>query len=228
MTDDLDLQMLADIPDPFPGSRTSPANSPARAPAVSSPDRSRVRARRMWAGAAAVLYAAAWPMFVSRRPDLLSAPASVLALGLAVPLVAVVLALIAAVGTGERGLGEPQARLMTLLVASPAAFVALTLLTAPAALTDGFWPRALGCMRVTAVLAAGPVALGVVAFRRGFVVASGWRGAGVGVACGALAAAVMSLVCPIGEAWHLLAGHGAMILFAGLGGAVSGRYLCRA
>ena len=75
-------------------------------------------------------------------------------------------------------------------------------------------------MAVTGLLALGPLALGLWAFRRAFAAAAGWRTAAVGVAAGGLAAATMSLACPITTAAHVIVGHGLAMIVAGLAGAL--------
>ena len=49
-----------------------------------------------------------------------------------------------------------------------------------------FWRHAAGCMTVTAILALGPMALGLWAFRHAFAAAAGWRTAAIGWPAGAL------------------------------------------
>jgi hypothetical protein len=226
---DVDLERFAEIPDPFADAATAPLLRVDPKPSVRSPTRSHVRMLRSIAAGAAILYDAAWPAIVERRKDLGSVSPSALALGLAIPLVAGALAMSTVGRPGDRGLGEPKARLLTLVIASPVVFAVATLLTAPDAVEgDRFWRQAFGCALVTALLAAGPLTFGVLAFRRAFAAASFWRTAAVGVASGALAAATMSIACPIGSAGHVLLGHGSMMVFAGVVGAVWGHRVCRA
>ncbi len=223
MNEDFDLNRLADIGDPFAEDARAPIRPADRTrlpPAGSSPTRSGVRTRRSIALAAALFCDAAWLVFRERRPDLASASAWSLALGIAIPLGASVLALSAAVRNGPRGLGAPAARVAALAVAAPLLFALATALAAPADAGDPrFWRHAAGCMAVTAILALGPVALGLWAFRHAFPAAAGWRTAAVGVAAGALAASTMSLACPITSAAHVILGHGVvMIVTAVVGG----------
>jgi hypothetical protein len=56
------------------------------------------------------------------------------------------------------------------------------------------------------------------ALRHAFAAAARWRFAAAGVACGALAATTMSVVCANGNAAHVLLGHGTFMLVAGLAG----------
>jgi hypothetical protein len=63
------------------------------------------------------------------------------------------------------------------------------------------------------------------AFRRAFVAASTLRSAVLGVACGALAASTMSIVCPHEGALHVLLGHGTMMVVGGILGALVGRHI---
>jgi hypothetical protein len=229
MTDDFDLDRLAEIPDPFAGSARSPERRVSPAQMARSPGRTRRRTLRVVAAAGALLCDAAWVALVERRPDLASVPSSRLAFGLAIPLAAGALALSAITRRGQIGLGETKARVVTLAIASPALFAAATVLVTPAEPPDAlFWRHAAGCIVVTALLVVGPLTLGVLAFRRAFAMASVWRTAALGVASGALAAATMTLVCPIGSASHIILGHGTMMVIAGAIGAMLGRRACRA
>jgi len=54
------------------------------------------------------------------------------------------------------------------------------------------------------------------------------RRAALGVACGGLAAASMSLCCFHREMLHVLIGHGSMMLVGGVAGALLGRRFTRA
>jgi hypothetical protein len=83
-------------------------------------------------------------------------------------------------------------------------------------------------MAITSALAAVPLALGVWAFRRSFVVSSRWRGACIGTAAGALAAATMSLLCSTDGVGHVLLGHGIMMVVGAAAGAVFGAKVMRA
>jgi hypothetical protein len=229
MNDDLDLQRLAEIPDPFAQAGQSPLRQLSPDRAIQSPARSRVLALRALALAAMVLYDVAWPVLVERRPDLRSVPPLELALGLVIPLASAALAATAFGRQGNRGLGEPTARLLMLVIASLALFAAGTLIFAPENAAGGrFWRQAAGCLLVTAVLAAGPLALGALAFRRAFAAASVGRSAALGVAIGALAAATMSIACSNSSAGHVLVGHGAIMLLAGAVGALLGRRILQA
>ncbi len=229
MRRDLDLGRLAEIPDPFadsvepPECRLNPANMAA------SPSRHHLSAVRAAAVGGAVAFDGAWVLFIERRPDLRSIPAVQLAVGLAVPLIAALVAVAAVARRGEFGLGEPKARTVTMAVASAALFAVATAALAPPSLADDlFWRRAVGCMMVTGLLAIGPLALGIFAFRRAFVAASASHAGALGTASGAFAAATMSLVCPINGASHVIVGHGATIVVAAVVGAALGRRICRA
>jgi hypothetical protein len=48
------------------------------------------------------------------------------------------------------------------------------------------------------------------------------------MACAALAAASMSILCSVGSPAHVLVGHGGMIAVAGIAGALAGRRLGQA
>jgi hypothetical protein len=229
MSDDRDLSRLAEIGDPF-ADDASVAVAPRLARAMApSPTRGHVRTVRTIAFASAFLYDAAWVLIKEARPDLVTLPWTAIALGLAIPLAGAVLALTAATRPGARGLGLPAARIAGLATVAPTIFVVTALLAAPPPVEDAlFWHHVLGCMAVTALLAVGPLGLGLWAFRRAFVTAAAWRTAAVGVACGSLAAATMSLACPHSAPWHLILGHGTVMLIAGLAGALLARSFGRA
>jgi hypothetical protein len=229
MSGKLDLRPLDDIPDPFAGAASSPIRPMEARSMPDSPPRSRVEAARAVALAAALLFEASWLVAIERRPDLSSLSPGRLAAGLLVPFGASAIALWAAARPGPRGLGEPVERLAIAAAVSPAFFIVFTLLGAQTDSHDGaFWRHSTHCAMTAAFLAAGPLALGAWALGRSFVAASRWRAAALGMACGALAAATMSLACPIDSALHVLVGHGSMILIGGLAGAIFGRWRVRA
>lgn len=228
------LDDLARIPDPFADAsapwlgRRPPVLGAAGSAARST--RSMRRQLRYAAAAAALLYEIAWVVFVERRADLAALPASRIALGLVIPWVALAAALRAAVQRGSIGLGASANYLKACLLLSPCFFAVATWLVAPHAPAGSAalsWNRTAVCASVTGMLTAVPLGLGVLAFRRAFVAASTWRAALLGVACGALAASTMSIVCQDGRALHVLLGHGTMMICGGLLGAFFGRHVAR-
>jgi hypothetical protein len=230
MNDDFDLKQLADIGDPFADHARAPVRPMDRERALRerSPTRARLRALRAFALALALAYDAAWLVFHERRADLAAASVGSLVLGLAIPLTAAALGLGAAVRSGPRGLGAPAARIMVLALGGPVLFAAATLLAAPPEAGDLlFWGHAAACMGVTGLLALGPLALGLWAFRHAFAAAAGWRTAAIGVAAGGLAAATMSLACPITTSAHVIVGHGLVMIVGGLIGALLAPALAR-
>jgi hypothetical protein len=227
--DPLELDRLGDIPDPFAGAAGAPVGAPAPRGMPPSPSRGRVRALRAGALAAALVCEALWVSTWEHRVDLASAPRVGLALGLGIPLVAGAVALGAAARRGGLGLGESSRRLAAFVAASITVFVAGTMMFAPPDTeAAGFWSHAVRCMAVTAVLAAAPLALGVWAFRHAFVASTRWRGAGIGTAAGALAAATMSVVCSSDGVVHVLVGHGLMMVVGAAAGALLGGRVMRA
>lgn len=91
-----------------------------------------------------------------------------------------------------------------------------------------FADRALRCVVQAGVLGAVSLGVFALAFRNAFATASTWRTAAIGVACGALAATTMSLACFHREAMHVIVGHGWMIVAGGIAGAIVGRRFTRA
>jgi hypothetical protein len=232
MNDDLDLKQLDDIGDPFAGEAAAPARPMTVAtlpePVRSSPTRPRVRALRWAALIVAVAIDAVWVAVHEHRPDLGTAPATQIVLGLLVPAVAGLLAL-AAVRSGPRGLGLPTQKLSALLAAGALLFLVGTIVTAPSAAPEpDFWAHAEHCMKATLGFTLIPLALGLWAFRRSFAAAATWRTAAIGAAAGALAATVMSVACSVTSAPHVLLGHGLMMLVAGVVGAVVAPLVARA
>jgi hypothetical protein len=227
MSDDLDLKRMAEIPDPFAG--PSRVTAPERIhPASASPTRSQVRKRRAIAAAAVVAYEVGWVLVVERRPDLGQLPAWSIALGLVIPLAAAALALVAVTGAGKRGLGAPASWLAGLTLMPPPLFALATLVVGPLDAGEGhFWNLAARCMGITLLLTTGPLVLGAVVFRHAFAAAAVWRTAALGVACGAMAAATMSLACWHVGALHAIVGHGTMMLVGGIVGALLGRRVTR-
>jgi hypothetical protein len=227
MSDELDLKRMAEIPDPFAGPSRGPAPKGVQ-PAGSSPTRSQVRSKRLIAAAAVVAYEVGWILVVERRRDLGQLPAWTIALGLIIPLAAAALALAAVTGAGKRGLGAPASWLAALTLTPPALFALATLVAGPMDAGEGhFWNLAVRCMGVTALLTAGPLALGAVVFRHAFAAAAVWRTAALGVACGAIAAATMSIACWHVGSLHAIVGHGTMMLVGGIAGALLGRHATR-
>src|SRR6202035_5117615 len=129
MSDDLDLERMTEIPDPF---RPSQGQASERVqPAGASPTRRQVRRNRVIAAAAALAYEVGWVLVVERRRDLGQLPAWTIALGLVIPLAAAALALVAVTGPGRRGLGAPASWLAGLTLLPPALFAVATLVTEP-------------------------------------------------------------------------------------------------
>jgi hypothetical protein len=232
MSDDLDLRRLRQIPDPFAAldpfaSALPPPMEPP--PGGAWPTRADRARRRFLAAAAALAYEAGWVVLVERRRDLGTLAPSRIALGLLIPLAASILALGAVSGKGRRGLGVTAPRLAALCTLPPMLFVAATFATSPSDTDAGhFWDIAVRCIGVTALLTGAPLALGALVFRHAFVAAATWRTAALGVACGGLAAAAMSLACWHGSALHIVIGHGTMMLVGGVAGALLGRRITRA
>jgi hypothetical protein len=226
-SDDLDLARLAEIPDPYAAPAPLRAAAPRALPP--SPPRARVLGLRAGALGLALLSEVVWTALVEHRADLGTASRASLALGLAVPLAAAVVALVAASRRGALGLGEPATRLAGLVGVSLAVFMVGTALAAPAdAEAAGFWGHTLRCALVTAVLSAAPLALGLGVFRHAFVSSARLRSAGIGVAAGALGAATMSIVCSTDGVAHVLLGHGTMMIAGGLAGLLLGRKVTQA
>jgi hypothetical protein len=227
MNDDLDLRCLREIPDPFaPSELPSSMGAPPQGASPTRADRAR---RGVLAAAVVLAYQVGWVIVVERRRDIATIPTWTLALGLLIPLAASTLAFSAVSARGPRGLGVPAPWLAVLCTLPPVLFGVVTLATSPPDADAGhFWDLAIRCMGVTTLLTAGPLALGAWIFRHAFAAASTWRTAALGVACGGLAAATMSLACWHSGALHIVVGHGMMMLLGGAAGTLLGRRITRA
>jgi hypothetical protein len=224
MNDDFDIDRIAEVPDPLAGVTDWPLPPRSAGAPAASPSRSRVGAMRVTALGAALLYELGWIAVMSKRSDLSSISAARLLTELSIPLGAALIALFAAAAPGDRGLGSPKGRLMTLALLAPIVFALATVVSAPADVdTEAFWPHAFRCFFWTVLYTAGPVALAAWAFRRSFAAAAGLRAAALGIACGALGAATMTLVCSTGTPAHVLVGHGGMMLVGAALGGLLGR-----
>jgi hypothetical protein len=227
MNDDLDLQGLGQIPDPFGDSPVSPLPNKAP-PRGSSPTRADARRSRSISALAVVLFEVGFVVAIERRGDLGVLPLWTIVLGLAVPLAAAALALGAVRGRGRRGLGVSTSWLVPLSTLPPVLFAVATLVANPPDTEGRFWDLAVRCMGLTALLTAIPLALGAFVFRHAFVAASVWRSTALGVTCGAIAAATMSIACWHSGALHVVVGHGTMMIVGGAIGALLGRRITRA
>jgi hypothetical protein len=226
-----DLDRIHDVPDPLADledeldARPLP---PLRAVAVASPTRSNVANLRAFALGAALLYELLWLLVMHKRDDLHTLGPVKLLLEASIPVGTALLALTAAAAPGARGLGEPKARLATLVILAPALFVAgvIALSSAtPVGETDtgSFWMHCLRCFAWTSLYSAGPMVFAGWAFRRSFVVAPAWRTAALAIACGGVGAATMTFVCSVGTPAHVLLGHGGAMFVAAIVGALAGR-----
>jgi hypothetical protein len=224
MKDDLSPLQMADVPDPAANIAALPL--PPRPTPLwrRAPTRSQLAAKRVIALVATLAYEVGWIAIMNKRDDLYTMPRGTLALELAIPLVTVILAVDAAASAGDRGLGLPKARLTASTLIAPAVFVLATIAFGPSVVDpDPFWPHSLRCLFWTALYSAGPLALATWAFRRSFLVVPAWRTAALAMGCGASGAVTITVVCSVGSAAHVLVGHGAVMLIAGLAGAAFGR-----
>lgn len=224
---DPDLDRLLDIPDPYAdlGHDAPPQVVNQELPA--SPTRAGVHRLRIIALACALLYEAGLLALAGLRPDLSSLPPAILAVGTLAPLASAMLALILAERTGKSGVGSAGLRVAAVLLVPLGLFGLSTFLSAHGAIVlsgRAYWSATAMCVMATAVLAAGPLVLAIIAFRRAFASAAGWRTAALGVACGAVAAAAMNLRCAVDGQLHLLLGHGAALVVAGVVGLSLARF----
>jgi hypothetical protein len=224
-----DRDRFLDIPDPLSKSQTTPPPMPPL-PARKSPTRAERKRSLTLVVGAAVVYQIVWLALVEHRADLASSSTSLLMLGVVAPLALAAMTASAALKRGAHGLGASVSGLGAAVVAAPVLF-ALSALVIASRMTDEtapFWDRAVRCIAVTCALTAPPMTMLTLVFRRAFVAAAAWRSAALGVACGALGAATMTLACSHGEALHVIVAHGSMMIVGGGLGALIGRTLTRA
>ncbi len=225
----MDLDRLADIPDPAAGLAAVPLPPRRFDPPAHAPTRVRVRAGRTYAFVAALAYTAILLALFNKRADLFSVPGRTLLLEAAIPLAACALAFAIGVAPGRSGVGESRGMLVGAAIAVPALFAVTTCLVGPADFDpEPFWGHGLRCLLVTGLFTLGPLGLAAWAFRGAFVASAGWRSAALGVAAASLGATAMSLICSTGSPAHVLVGHGGMMIVAGLVGAALGSRLARA
>jgi hypothetical protein len=225
---DLDLQRLLDVPDPFEDAARSVPPTVAIGRRPPSPSRSRVRALRASAVGAALAYEASWLAFFRVHGGGRSTTAVVV--GATIPLVAGGLAWSAAMRRGVRGLGPAVGRIVGLTVSAVSVFTLGTLILSPvnADTQASFWQGAATCLIRSLMFVAGPLVLAALAFRHSFATASTLKSSALAVACGALAAVMMNFVCPDNAGFHVLVGHGAVMVLAGGVGALVGRRVAQA
>jgi len=212
---------FGDIPDPFDHAAWESPRVPPR-PAVPYPTRERTRAARGMALVLALAYEAV--LIAAYGSHTVARTSAAVLVGAAIPGAAGLLALVASVHPGPRGLGLPRPALTSAAIAVPVLFCLGALIWLPGGPGRGdFTTGVLTCIMNGAVLTAGPVALAATAWRRAFPAASEWRTAALGAACGSLGATALAVICADGSALHVILGHGAAIVLGGLVGAVLAR-----
>ncbi|UQA59752.1 NrsF family protein [Polyangium aurulentum] len=217
-----DLKGIDEIPDPL---RRRPPLAPAAVPAEPSP----TRADRQRRSALGIVAAVAWVLGViahlGLRPDL-GAPGVALPLAAWAMVGAACLALV--VGPGERGMPRAARVVQAVVILVPAAFVLLALPASLGAPEVPFsWPKSGRCVTWASVIAAVPMLVATLVFRRALLGAPAWRGAAIGALCGLGGTIGIHLHCGTLETAHVLLAHGLpMALGAALGaglGAMGGR-----
>lgn len=208
--------LLNDLPDPFAEALARPLPAPPAAAALPpAKTRDAVGRLRLAALLAAISYEGLLLAITGLRSDLGAAPRAALALLVVSPLIAGGLALYAASRTSSGASVPARVAGWTALAASIfAAGAVVAEGSGHAGHAASVWP----CVLMTLLLGAGPLALGLFAFRGAFATGAPARSAALGVACGALAASTLALECAGGGFTHLLVGHGAGMAAGGLAG----------
>jgi hypothetical protein len=229
MKPEIDLDSMADVPDPAAG-LASIAVPPRRAqPGRPPPTRADRSALRAGAFAGALVYSGVLLVLFNKRADLHVVPGRTLLLEIAIPLAAGAVALAAATAPGRSGVGWPKRWLVTVALAAPVFFAVATWLAGPNDLDpEPFVGHGVRCLIVTGIFTVGPLLLAAWAFRGAFVAAAGWHAAALGVACAGLGATAMSLLCSVGTPAHVVVGHGGVMAIAAIAGAAFGRRIARA
>lgn len=166
-------------------------------------------------------------------PGLVVAPAEELRLVWTSTLLGVLTlgATLAALWRGHRGFGAGATTLALTGLIVAAVYSALTLLrplhlsdAPPANLTISPWGAR--CALIASIVGVGVMACFAAALRRAAPVATGLRGAAIGVAAGMWASVAVFVFCPSGDSRHLLMGHVLPLLaLLGLGATLVPRWL---
>jgi hypothetical protein len=209
------------IPDPLAdGAAPLPALPPIRARR-----RSRTRAELRRARGIALLVSAGWLfgqlLVLGTRGDLAQVPAGYLvAFGVA-PVVAGALCVLSAGSAGRLGVGARASLLAGLALLPPLAFVLGAMVGSPpyAGAGVGNFRDGAFCFHLAVAWTVLPLLLAGFALRGTFVGRSGLRSATLGTAAGLVAAAVITLHCPLSDPFHVGLGHGAAIVASALIGA---------
>ena len=217
--DPFSLDDFAAIPDPARGvaARPAPALPP---PGDPSPTRAERRRRNLLAAG----FGLAWVVFLVAHLGVRGniGDAGLLAsLGLWTLLAVGGLAL--ALRTNERGL-PPSLRVVQIVLLAGAALYVVAVLVRDAAAPNVpiRWSNVIGCLSWAHLLAAGPLLVAALIFRRSFLSFPAWRGAVVGAACGLGGAIGIHAHCVVETASHVLVAHGLVIAVSALLGAALG------
>jgi hypothetical protein len=219
-----DLKAIEAIPDPL-RRRPPPPTAPVSPPTEPSPTRADRRRRAALGLAAAVTWVLGIIAYLGVRPDLGSPE-------VAWPLVAWAIVgascLFLVVGPGERGMPRAARVAQGVVVLVPLAFALLSLPALLGAQARPFsWPRSGLCVTWAGVIAAVPLLVATLVFRRALLGSPIWRGAAIGALCGLGGTIGIHVHCGMLQTAHVLAAHGLpMVLGAALGaglGAAGGR-----
>lgn len=217
--DPFSLEDFASIPDPAGGLGARPAPAPAP-PGGPSPTRAERRRRTLIAAG----FALAWLVFLVWRLGVrgnIGDAGLLAALGLWTLVGGGGLAL--ALRPNARGL-PPSLRVVQIILLALAALYVAGVLVRDAAAPEVpiHWGKVLGCLSCAHLLAAGPLLVAALLFRRSFLSFPAWRGAVVGAACGFGGAIGIHAHCSVETASHVLLAHGLVIVIAALLGAALG------
>lgn len=223
------LEDLASIPDPL-DARGAPS-PPASPPGASAPsERAPTRAERRRKVGLALALAVGWVALLVYRAGVrrdIDSPEVAAQLGLWTA--AGLLALVVAFAPLGRRVPAGVRLLQAVIVGVFVAFLAAAVLGALRQGAEAFRVGALtGCLVLSIVAAAGPLALAALVVRRSFASAPALRGAALGAICGLAGAVGVHAHCPVEMVAHVVVGHGVPVLVGALLGALYGAAVGRA
>ena len=217
--DPFSFEDFRSIPDPASGLGVRPPPPP-----VPPQDPSPTRAERRRRSLIALGFGVAWVVFLVWRLGLRGNIGDAGLLGsLALWTLVSGGGLALALRPNARGL-PPSLRVVQIILLALAALYVAGVLVRAATAPDVpiHWSNVLGCLSCAHLLAAGPLVVAALLFRRSFLSFPAWRGAVVGAACGFGGAIGIHAHCSVETASHVLVAHGLVIVVSAALGAVLG------
>ncbi len=217
---DDELAKFRDVPDPLSGVTAEPpvnVRLPARRPTRS--ELSRVRRVALGVG---VAWLGAELLVAGVRSDAAQVPLGYwVALG-ALPLVAGVICVVAALSGGRLGLGLRVTLLASLALVAPALYAACGYVLSPPhpSAELGNFEHGVLCMNIALAWTLLPLIAAGLGLRRAFAGNAVVRSAVLGAGAGLIVSVTSTLRCPLAGAWHVALSHGGAVVLTALLGAV--------